>query len=61
MKVRLIGSNGEETGISLTPDPSPKGEGNDYWYSLDGRRIANGQKPKAKGLYIYKGKKVVIK
>jgi hypothetical protein len=31
------------------------------WYTLDGRRIANGQKPTAKGLYIYKGKKVVIK
>ena len=52
----------DETGIgSLTPDPSPKGEGSDYWYTLDGRRIANGQKPTAKGLYIYKGKKVVIK
>ena len=31
------------------------------WYSLDGRRIANGQKPKAKGVYIYNSKKVVIK
>ena len=51
-----------ETGIgSLTPDPSPKGEGSDYWYTLDGRRIANGQKPTAKGLYIVNGRKVVIK
>ncbi len=31
------------------------------WYTLDGRKIANGQKPKAKGIYIYKGKKQVIK
>ena len=30
------------------------------WYTLDGRKIANGQKPKAKGIYIYKGKKQVI-
>ena len=51
----------ESTGISsLTPDPSPKGEGSDY-YTLDGRRIANGQKPTAKGLYIVNGRKVVIK
>lgn len=31
------------------------------WYTLDGRRIANGQKPTAKGLYIVNGKKVIIK
>ena len=31
------------------------------WYDLQGRRVANGQKPKAKGIYIYKGKKQVIK
>ena len=31
------------------------------WYTLDGRKIANGQKPKAKGLYIVNGKKVVVK
>ncbi len=30
------------------------------WYDLQGRRVANGQKPKAKGLYINKGKKRVI-
>ena len=34
-------------------------EGSGYWYSLDGRQL-NGQ-PTRKGLYIYKGKKVVIK
>ena len=30
-------------------------------YDLQGRKIANGQKPTAKGLYIVNGKKVVIK
>ena len=50
----------EATGIiSLTPDPSPKGEGSDYWYTLDGRRL-NG-KPSRAGVYINNGIKVVIK
>ena len=30
-------------------------------YDLSGRRIANGQKPKAKGIYIVNGKKVAVK
>jgi len=30
-------------------------------YDLQGRKIANGQKPTAKGLYIVNGKKIVIK
>ena len=56
----------EETGISsLTPDPSPMGEGSIY--TLDGRRVSQ----PAKGIYIVRsaegrlqgknGKKVVIK
>ncbi len=44
---------------SLTPDPSPKGEGSDYWYTLDGRRLTG--KPTQKGIYINNGNKVVIK
>jgi hypothetical protein len=47
----------DETGISLTPNPSPKGEGSIY--SLDGRKL-NGQ-PTRKGVYIKNGKKTVIK
>ena len=48
----------EETGIiSLTADPSPKGEGTDYTYDLQGRKVTN----PAKGLYIVNGKKVFIK
>jgi hypothetical protein len=31
----------------------------DAWYSLDGRKLDG--KPSAKGLYIYKDRKVVIK
>ena len=50
----------ETTGIrSLTPDPSPKGEGSDYWFTLDGRRLTG--MPTQKGVYINNGKKVVIK
>ena len=33
----------------------------DVWYTLDGRRTVNGQKPTAKGLYIYNGRKTIIK
>jgi len=55
---------GEETGISLTPSPSLRGEGSIY--SLDGRRVqssmVNGQwSMLKKGVYIKKDKKVVIK
>jgi hypothetical protein len=47
------------TGIrSLTPDSSLMGEGSGY-YSLDGRKLDT--KPTAKGVYIYNGKKRVIK
>ncbi len=57
--------NDEVTSLNLTPALS-QGEG--AWYTLDGRKVANGQKPSqrhtlteriAKGLYIYHGKKVV--
>lgn len=57
----------EATGIktidlSLTPDSSPKDEGSEYWYDLQGHRIvnpSNGQLPK--GIYIHQGKKIVVK
>ena len=35
--------------------------GSDGWYTLDGRKVSNGQQPKAKGLYINNGKKILIK
>ena len=45
-------------------NPSPKGEGNfkgegsDYWYTIDGRKLSG--KPSQRGMYINKGNKVVI-
>ena len=54
-----FGDGETTTGISLTPNPSPKGEGSDYWYSLDGRRLSG--KPTQKGIYIYNGRKIVNK
>ena len=53
------------TGLnSLTPNPSPTGEGSRNIYSLDGRKIVNGSLTDGtlpKGIYIVNGKKVVIK
>ena len=43
---------------SLTPNPSPTGEGSNY-YTLDGIKLTI--KPKQKGIYIHNGKKVVNK
>ena len=53
-QTRTIGIGDGET-TSLTPVPSPTGEGSD-WYDLQGRRIS---KPTKKGIYIYNGKKVI--
>ena len=44
---------------SLTPIPSPKGEGREYFYTLDGRRLEG--KPTQKGIYIVNGKKREVK
>ena len=54
--------DGEEDGAdgigSLTPDPSPRrGEQDDAWYDLNGRKL-NG-KPSQKGFYIHNGKKIL--
>ena len=52
------GEDSEATGISsLTPDPSPKGEGSIY--TLDGRKL--NAMPTQRGIYVVNGKKVVIK
>jgi hypothetical protein len=50
----------ETTGISSTTNYTNYTNVN-AWYTLDGRKVANGQKPTAKGLYIHNGKKIVIK
>ena len=53
-----FGDDEETTGISsLTPTPSPKGEGS--WYDLQGRKLSG--KPTQHGIYINNGNKVVIK
>ena len=49
-------SFGDATGISLTPNPSPKGEGSSY--NLSGQRV---KQPVQKGGYIVNGKKTIIK
>ena len=48
------------TGIgAIASSQEPKADG--QYYDLSGRRVANGIEPRAKGLYIVDGKKVVIK
>ena len=60
----LSGSNARQLNISigdattsLSPGPFPERKGS--WYTLDGRKL--GSEPTCKGVYIYKGKKVIIK
>ena len=48
----------EENETSLTPNPSPRERGTIY--DLSGRKVANGQQPMSKGLYIVNGKKMLI-
>lgn len=47
----------DNTGIQTISDV--RGQMSEGWYTLDGRRIANGQQPTAKGLYIVNGKKII--
>ena len=67
LRVRLIGTDGETTGI-IPLSISPEGEGTEafpregldgVWYNLDGRKLSG--EPTQKGVYINKGKKIVIK
>lgn len=52
---------GYTTGIRPTFNVQCSMFNDESWYTLDGRLIANGQKPTAKGIYIHKGKKFVVK
>ena len=68
ISVVLVSATGETTEITTTnftfATPHSQRENytnSDAWYTLDGRKIANGKKPTAKGLYIHNGRKVVIK
>ena len=58
--VRLVGSNGETTGIgTLDTETGEMTFDSEAWYTLDGVRLSG--KPTKKGLYINNGKKIVIK
>ena len=53
-----IEPTGVATGMeSLTPSPSPKGEGS--WYTLGGQKLD--AQPAKPGIYLYQGRKVVVK
>ena len=52
--------DGEATKITTT-DYTDLTDYDGVWYDLQGRKIANGQKPTAKGLYIHGGRKIVVK
>ena len=57
--VRLVGSNGETTGIgTLDTKTGEMTFDSEAWYTLDGVRLSG--KPSKKGLYINNGKKIVI-
>jgi len=55
------------TGVrSLTPDPSPKGEGSSNWFTLAGRKVktpslGEGRGGLTPGVYINNGVKTVIR
>jgi hypothetical protein len=51
----VIGSPDEPTAISFVH----AGNENGRWYTIDGMQLQ--QKPKKKGLYIYNGKKIIVK
>ena len=46
------------TGIENTISDSFKGQTNDGWYTIDGRKLS--EKPSQRGIYIYNGRKVMI-
>ena len=57
--VRLVGSNGETTGIgTINTKTGEMTFDSEAWYTLDGVRLSG--KPTKKGLYINNGRKVVI-
>ena len=60
MTVRLIGADGQTTAIGTLDTRTGEATfDTDAWYTLDGRRLSG--QPTAKGIYIYKGKKVINK
>ena len=58
LAIFLEGTDSEPTGIKTINDVKPV-TGNDAWYTLQGVRLS--QQPTERGIYIHKGKKIVIK
>ena len=57
-KLTLLFDNDETTGIEeVGADDNPTSTSDDSYYDLSGRRISN----PVKGVYIHKGKKVIVK
>ena len=56
--LNIVVDEGGQTGMSLILSSSPKDEGNDSYYTLDGRRLSAA--PTQKGMYIHNGKKMVV-
>jgi hypothetical protein len=54
-----FGEDENTTGVNEVKEVN--GVNDNTWFTLDGRKIANGQKPTAKGIYINNGRKVVVK
>ena len=59
MTVRLIDTNGEVTAIGNLDTRTGEIDFGNSWFTLDGRKLE--AKPTQKGLFIYNGKKVIIK
>ena len=57
-ELSIIGEDDETDGID---DNVNVNHNDDAWYDLNGRKVANGQKPTKSGIYINNGKKVVVK
>lgn len=57
--VRAFSLHFDDDGTTGIVDNKRETITNNHWYTLDGRRLNS--KPVAKGIYIFKGKKVVIK
>ena len=58
LAIFLEGTESEPTGIKTINDVKPV-TGTDAWYTLQGVRLS--QQPTERGIYIHKGKKIVIK
>ena len=61
VKAFILNFDGEDSETGLNEELRVKSEESDAVYDLSGRKIANGQKPKANGIYIVGGKKIFKK